>query len=141
MEVIAKHDPSVPLFHFWSPHIAHTPLAAPDSALAHFSFMSNEQQSRYYYSAMVWYMDQLLGKVVNAIKAKGMWDSTLMVLSADNGGPLYFDSQSPGLFAGANNYPLKVRCRQWSEVKSMGILHRSGWRAPCFISMVPLISL
>jgi len=45
-------------------------------------------------------MDEAIGEVVNAIKAKGMWDNTLVVFSSDNGGPVY----EPG---SANNHPLK----------------------------------
>ncbi len=55
-------------------------------------------------------MDTHIGMVVSALKAKGMWETTLLVLSADNGGPIY----GPSIFgptidgsAGANNFPLR----------------------------------
>ena len=39
-----------------------------------------------------------VGAVVAALKARGMWNNTLWVTSADNGGPIS---------GGANNYPLR----------------------------------
>ena len=54
------------------------------------------------YMAMVNFVDGLLGRVVTALKAKGMWDNLLWVSSADNGGPIYSDGS-----AGANNWPMR----------------------------------
>lgn len=52
--------------------------------------------------AMVNFLDGLVGRVVAALQAKGMWDNTLWVSSADNGGAIY---QSGA--AGGNNFPLR----------------------------------
>jgi len=52
--------------------------------------------------AMVNYLDTNIGKVVDALKAKGMYDDTLITFNADNGGPVYNNGT-----AGANNYPLR----------------------------------
>ena len=38
------------------------------------------------YHAMVKFADAALGNVTGALKAKGMWDNTLLVFSSDNGG-------------------------------------------------------
>lgn len=57
---------------------------------------------RQYYAAMANYVDGHIGKVVAALQARGMWNNTLLVLSADNGGPIYRNGS-----AGANNYPLR----------------------------------
>ena len=57
---------------------------------------------RQFYSAMTNYVDMHVGQVVDALKAKGMWDQTLMVVSSDNGGPIYRNGS-----AGANNWPLR----------------------------------
>jgi len=54
---------------------------------------------------MVAYMDNALGKIVDRLKARGMWGDTLMVVSSDNGGPVYNLPQTgPG---GASNLPLR----------------------------------
>ncbi len=52
--------------------------------------------------AMVNFLDGLVGRVVGALKAKGMWDNLLWVTSADNGGPIYGSGS-----AGANNWPMR----------------------------------
>jgi arylsulfatase I/J len=57
---------------------------------------------RQYYSAMTNYVDMHIGQVVAALQAKGMWGSTLFVVSSDNGGPIYRNGA-----AGANNFPLR----------------------------------
>ena len=46
---------------------------------------------------MVSVADNVTGTVVQLLKERGMWDNTLMVVSADNGGE----------FCAGSNYPLK----------------------------------
>ena len=35
---------------------------------------------------MVKYLDDIIGELVDSLKAKDMWDNTLLVVSSDNGG-------------------------------------------------------
>ena len=95
--VIEAHDPKTPLFLYYAPHIAHTPLQVPPDYEKKFDFIDDE--TRRIYHAMVNYLDDVIGNVTSLLEKKGMWNNTLMVVSADNGGPEY-----PG--GGANNYPL-----------------------------------
>jgi arylsulfatase B len=99
LNIIAAHDPAQPLFLYWAPHIAHVPLEVPQAYVDKFSFINTS--SRQLYMAMINYVDDQVGRVVTALTAKGMWNNTLWVSSADNGGPV--------AFSGANNFPLKVR--------------------------------
>lgn len=55
---------------------------------------------RQFYSAMTNYVDGHIGMVIDALKTKGMWNDTLLVMSSDNGGPIYRNGS-----AGANNFP------------------------------------
>lgn len=96
LSVINNHSPSTPLFLYYAPHLVHAPLEVPDSYLSQFKFIDNHD--RQYYHAMVKYLDDIIGQMVIALKAKGMWDDLLMFVVADNGGPLN---------SGANNFPLK----------------------------------
>ena len=59
-----------------------------------------DSAARRNYSAMVHYMDDVVGDIVAKLKDKGMYDDTVIALMADNGGPVYL----PGA---ANNHPLK----------------------------------
>ena len=98
MNIITEHDPSTPLFLYYAPHIVHTPLQVPNSYLMKFSFIDNSD--RKYYHAMVNYLNDVVGELVDTVKKRGMWEDTLFVVSSDNGGPEYYGG-------GANNYPLK----------------------------------
>ncbi|GMH93176.1 hypothetical protein TrVE_jg9564 [Triparma verrucosa] len=104
LEVIENHDEETPLFLFHAFHLIHTPLNVPASYLEKVDMMINpyefDSAARRNYSAMVYYMDEVVGEIVDALKAKGMYDDTVIALMSDNGGPLYL----PGA---ANNAPLK----------------------------------
>jgi arylsulfatase I/J len=47
-------------------------------------------------------VDTHIGQVVAELKSQKMWENTLLVISSDNGGPIYRDGA-----AGANNFPLR----------------------------------
>jgi hypothetical protein len=78
-------------------HAPHDPYEVPQAYLDKFSHV--DQVQRRYYSAMVNLLDDHVGVVVAALKAKGMWDNLLWVSSSDNGGPV-------GSGFGGNNWPL-----------------------------------
>lgn len=42
---------------------------------------------------MVWNVDRAIGKIVAALQKKSMYDHSLLVLSADNGGPVYMSGR------------------------------------------------
>jgi arylsulfatase I/J len=98
LNVIRNHDPSQPLFLYYAPHIVHAPLQVPPEYENKFSFI--DDQDRRIYHAMVNFLDDVVGNITEEFQKKGMWNNTLMVVSADNGGPEYRGG-------GANNYPLK----------------------------------
>lgn len=100
LRTIGGHDPSRAFFAFWAPHVAHTPLMVPKVAYDHFAHVADWRRRRYL--AMVYYIDGALGTVVQALKDKNMYDNTLIVMSSDNGGPVYERGA-----AGASNYPLR----------------------------------
>ncbi|XP_065826529.1 arylsulfatase J-like [Oscarella lobularis] len=98
LQVLKEHDPSVPLFLYYAPHVAHTPYQVPQPYLDKFRFIDDDL--RRVYHAMVYYLDEVVGNITDMFKSKGMWNNTLVVVSADNGGPEHNNT-------GANNYPLK----------------------------------
>ena len=55
-------------------------------------------QAEYAFSAVI---DEGVGNVTKALKAKGMWHNTLLVVSSDNGGPSFSDQHA------ASNFPLR----------------------------------
>ena len=86
---VAVHHSSVPLFVFFAPHSAHTPLQAQESTLARFDFIASQgndkpEHTRQTYTAMVSEGDAAVGRVVEAFRVKGIWERTLMIYSSDN---------------------------------------------------------
>ena len=85
-----------PLFLFYAAHVAHQPYEVPESYNQSFAFIPDGQRRAYH--AMVKCLDDVLKEIVYALQANQLWEDLLMVMSTDNGGPI---------FAGANNFPLR----------------------------------
>ena len=100
LALIAAHDVATPLFLNYAPHLVHAPLQPPAEYLARFAFIPDKARAAY--AAMVHMLDDVVGDVADALKARGMWENTLFLVWSDNGGPLYLNGSS-----GANNYPLR----------------------------------
>lgn len=104
LEIIRSHDDEKgPLFLFHSFHLIHTPLQLPQSALDAYGRLTNhsiDSMNREKVGAMTLYMDTILGRIVGAMKQRSMWEDTLLIFLADNGGALY----EPG---SGNNHPLR----------------------------------
>ena len=98
LQIVSNHDPSTPLFLYYAPHIVHVPYQVPDQYLKKFDFIDND--IRRVYHAMVNYLDDVVDKLVKALKAKGLWDNLLFIASSDNGGPV-------NTCKGGNNFLLK----------------------------------
>ena len=79
-DTIAHHDAAKPLFLFWATHTVHGPLQVPDAQLANFTqFIDNPTRATYH--AMVNFIDGSISRVVDELKAKGMYDNTVSTLS------------------------------------------------------------
>ena len=92
-QTIAAADPATPFMAYVAFHAAHAPLEVPNATLARFAWI--EDPTRRSYMAMVAEMDAHLGRIVAALKARGMWSTTLLLAFADNGGPLETCSNFP----------------------------------------------
>ena len=56
IDMVEAHDPAVPLFTFWAPHIVHTPLQVPAAYYHKFNFIAPTDKvthERQIYHAMV----------------------------------------------------------------------------------------
>ena len=100
LRLIAEHDTATPLFLNYAPHLVHAPMQAPAAYLAKFAFIPDKTRATY--AAMVNMLDDVVGDVADALKARGMWENAVFILWSDNGGPIYTNGS-----AGANNYPLR----------------------------------
>ena len=94
--IFTKHNSSNPMFLYLPLHNVHAPFQAPRKWLELYPEKSICSVRRIY-QAMVSVADNVTGHVVELLKANNMWDNTIFVVSADNGGAPCMGS----------NYPLK----------------------------------
>lgn len=110
LDVLDAHPVDEPLFLFYSARGSHTNLTAPEETIQRirdscelpdspFPGQCNNQE-RWLMLAMMQTVDEAIGAVVDKLKAKGMYDNSLIVLQSDNGGPI-------GVLTGGNNFPLR----------------------------------
>lgn len=86
------------LFLYLPWHNTHTPLEAPDEF--YYPPTYPPFKPRQDYNAMARALDSGLGNLTAVLQEEGLWNETLLVLSADNGGWLIAG-------AGSTNYPLR----------------------------------
>jgi arylsulfatase A-like enzyme len=74
-----------PFFLYLAFNAVHTPMHATDARLA--KFKNIPEPSRRTYAAMMSAMDDAIGKVLEALRAKQLEENTLVFFISDNGGP------------------------------------------------------
>ena len=115
VDAIVANGGARPLFVYYAMQVAHAPNEAPDVDLALYDGICDDDSggggaarvgaaqcsTRQQYEAMATFVDRAARNVTAALNASGMWASTLLLFTPDNGGPSGTDSDS------ANNYPLR----------------------------------
>lgn len=94
---IRDKQPGKPLFLYLPFNAVHSPHQVPDRYLKPYANLTGVRRI---YAGMVAAMDEVVGKVVDALEKKGLRDNTLIIFSSDNGGP------SPGKVT--DNGPLRA---------------------------------
>lgn len=93
-----------PFFLYLPFYTVHTPLMAKEELLRKFEGkQAGEGQSNPTYAAMVYAMDENIGRLLNHLKSKGLEENTLVIITSDNGGIRAISSQEP-LRAGKGSY-------------------------------------
>jgi arylsulfatase A-like enzyme len=80
VQYIDKHKGN-PFFMYLSFNAPHTPMDAKEDVLAKFKGKTD----RPVYAAMLYSMDEAIGKVMDKLKEKGIYDNTLVFFLSDNG--------------------------------------------------------
>ncbi len=84
VRLIGAHDQATPLFLYLAFTAPHTPYQAPPEYLERYKQIENP--SRRAYAAMITAMDDQIGRVLQALDARGMRDNTIIIFHSDNGG-------------------------------------------------------
>jgi Arylsulfatase A and related enzymes len=83
-----------PFFLYLSFNAPHAPMQAPDHYLERFNHISDP--GRRIYAAMTAAMDDSIGRVLAALREKGVADNTLVIFLSDNGGaPQNYSDNTP----------------------------------------------
>ncbi|CAM4290473.1 sulfatase [Zobellia nedashkovskayae] len=85
-------------------YTVHTPIMGKEELVAKFEAKSGQNgQNRPDYAAMVYAMDQNVGKLLNALKQNALEENTVVIFTSDNGGIRAISEQNP-LRAGKGSY-------------------------------------
>jgi arylsulfatase B len=167
LAVITAHDfGAAPLFLLYTPHATHDPLQAPPAALARLANSTDDESlcnasiaasttgavfpgfsgavpCRRVFEALVAVVDANIGRIEDALRARGVWDETLAIAFSDNGG------QTDLVYGGGNNWPLRggkgsefeggIRVAAWLSGGALptavrgsvqrGLMHGADWLA------------
>lgn len=130
-----------PFFLYWATPIPHVALQAPQRWVDYYvdkfgpeepylSGGSNGYFSHQYphaaYAAMISYLDENIGKLVQQLKDEGIYENTLIVFTSDNG-PSYAGGADPSFFDSAKPF-------KGTYGSGKGFVYEGGIRVPTFFT-------
>ena len=91
-------------FLYYAPYAVHTPIQKVDSLMYRFiSKPGPEGRNNPEYATMIYNLDRNIGRLIDALKQKGLYENTLIIFTSDNGGLFRISQQKP-LRAGKGSY-------------------------------------
>lgn len=136
-----SHGGDQPFFLYWATPIPHVPLQAPEDWLAYYEEKFGperpyesadgtgyfpQRSPRAAYAAMVSYLDQQVGRLIEQLKEQGLYENTLILFSSDNG-PSYAGGADPQWFASAGPFRSEYG-------RGKGFVYEGGIRVPMIAS-------
>eukprot|EP01043_Picozoa_sp_COSAG02_P021419 COSAG02_NODE_1088_length_14670_cov_237.088326_5_plen_102_part_00 len=82
MRIITEHDVQIPMYFYIAFQCNHEPLEAPDEFVERYP--ESYRVDRRWYAGMTSYWDAALGNITDVIKARGMWNDSIMVPRVHN---------------------------------------------------------
>mmetsp|Transcript_29208 Transcript_29208/g.50472 ORF Transcript_29208/g.50472 Transcript_29208/m.50472 type:complete len:549 (+) Transcript_29208:104-1750(+) len=93
-EILSNHDVGEPLFLFYSHQLVHVPLENPPDEFfteAELELAETiDKVSRRVVGKMLMTVDKMFAHLVDNLKANGMYDNSIIVVTSDNGGCSYY---------------------------------------------------
>jgi len=134
-----KQNSKHPIFFYWASLIPHVALQAPRHWVDHYVKKFGDEEpyignqgyfpSRYphaTYAAMISYLDERVGELVQTLKDQGLYENTLIIFSSDNGPTFNGGTDSPWFNSGGT-FPSEAG---WGKA----FLHEGGIRVPMIAS-------
>jgi len=134
-----ENNKAAPFFLYWATPIPHVALQAPNGWVEYYKkkfgdedpYLGDKgyfphQNPRAAYAAMVSYLDENIGKLVQQLKREGIYDNTLIIFTSDNG-PSYAGGADPEYFKSAKPF-------KGEYGKGKGYLYEGGIRVPMIAS-------
>lgn len=90
---ISSHDPAVPLFLYMAFQDVHSPTQSPERFFDLYN--ASIYAPRHKGLGQISAVDEAIGNLTAALRAKGMWERTLFIFSSDNGGPADHEPNFP----------------------------------------------
>lgn len=132
--ILDAHDPSEPLFLYFAHQEQHVPLQMPPEPefaqnCAYVNKTDAAQPQRLTLCSMMNRLDKAIGVFVDMLKAKGMWDDTILWVTTDNGGMCHFGPVAVEASFGSN-HPLRAGKATLFEGGVRAVSFVAGGRVP-----------
>jgi len=134
-----EENSKTPFFLYWATPIPHVAIQAPQRWVDHYIEKFGDEKpylgERSYfphknpragYAAMVSYLDENIGKLVQQLKDQGIYENTLIIFTSDNG-PSYAGGADPEFFESAKPF-------DGNYGRGKGFVYEGGIRVPMIAS-------
>ena len=127
VKLIDDHNTAIPLYLYLAFNAPHAPYQAPQEYLDQYKNIADP--SRRAYAASITAMDDEIGRVVAALKQKGMRDNTIIIFQSDNGGT------RNAMFSGEQDMSkVTIPCDNGPYRDGKGTLYEGGTRVPALVN-------
>lgn len=127
VEFINHHDTATPFYLYLAFNAPHTPYEAPPEYLDQYQDIADPHRRAY--AGAITAMDDQIGRVLDALEARGMRENTIVVFQSDNGGTRDARLSGEGDMSGA-----VIPCDNGPYREGKGSLYEGGTRVIALVN-------